>query len=222
VDRDETEHWRPSNGGVELAATLEDNLAKSGSRMLETSNAWVPGQETVAESSWEAWLAQEEGRTRGETRILYDARSPRPDGHVGPGLASRRWSTCTATATGSARRSDAPPDVRPIMERIWSPKVPAGRLEAEVPELADRGADAWVSSGGVEAARRPDGRGRPGRAGGAVLRRVEVAGRDGAGRLHDRGRARVHARGVGTGPERPGRHGRRGRGGPEVERAFDA
>lgn len=71
---DETENWRPENGGTELASTLDDNLAKSGSRMLETSNAWVPGMASVAEDTYAAWVAQEEGRTRGETRILYDAR----------------------------------------------------------------------------------------------------------------------------------------------------
>lgn len=78
VIADETEHWKPSNGGPELARTLADNLAKSGSRMLETSNAWVPGTETVAELSWDAWIAQEEGRTRSESRILYDARLAPP------------------------------------------------------------------------------------------------------------------------------------------------
>jgi len=76
---DETEHWRPNNGGPELHSTLSDNLAKSGSRMLETCNAWVPGLESVAEATWDAWVAQEEGKTRGETRILYDARVAPPD-----------------------------------------------------------------------------------------------------------------------------------------------
>ncbi len=76
---DETEHWKPSNGGPELARTLADNLAKSGSRMLETSNAWVPGSGTVAELSWDAWIAQEEGRSRAESRILYDARLASPE-----------------------------------------------------------------------------------------------------------------------------------------------
>ncbi len=79
VIADETEHWKPSNGGPELSRTLADNLAKSGSRMLETSNAWVPGGATVAESSWDAWLAQEEGRTKTDSRILYDARLAPPE-----------------------------------------------------------------------------------------------------------------------------------------------
>jgi hypothetical protein len=40
---DEPEHWTPARNGPEFAATLADNLAKSGSRMLETCNSWEPG-----------------------------------------------------------------------------------------------------------------------------------------------------------------------------------
>jgi hypothetical protein len=76
---DELEHWKPSNGGTDLASTLADNLAKSGSRMMGTCNSWVPGAGTVAEADWDAWVAQEEGRTRNESRILYDARVAPPD-----------------------------------------------------------------------------------------------------------------------------------------------
>jgi hypothetical protein len=71
---DETEHWLPNNGGIELMATLEDNLAKSGSRMVETNNAWKEGTESVSEDTFAGWVAQEEGRTVGETSVLYDAR----------------------------------------------------------------------------------------------------------------------------------------------------
>jgi hypothetical protein len=68
-----TEHWLPSNGGPDLAAVLDRNLGKSGSRMWETSNAWDPGAGSVAESTWDAWVAQQEGRTKGSGRTLYDA-----------------------------------------------------------------------------------------------------------------------------------------------------
>lgn len=54
VVADEVEHWTPSRGGPELSATLSDNLAKSGSRMLETCNAWEPGLDSVAEDSYAA------------------------------------------------------------------------------------------------------------------------------------------------------------------------
>lgn len=76
---DETEHWTASNGGGELAATISDNLAKSGSRMVETNNAWKPGIGTVAESTFEAWAIQQEGKSQNSTHILYDARIAPPD-----------------------------------------------------------------------------------------------------------------------------------------------
>jgi hypothetical protein len=76
---DESEHWRPANGGIELAAVMDRNLAKSSSRAIETCNAWEPGAGSVAEATWDAWVAQEEGRTRSKSRILYDARVAPPD-----------------------------------------------------------------------------------------------------------------------------------------------
>lgn len=73
---DETEHWTPSRGGQALMEVLERNLSKSGSRLVETCNAWQPGEMSVAEETWDAWELQMAGRTKGETRILYDARVP--------------------------------------------------------------------------------------------------------------------------------------------------
>lgn len=110
---DESEHWKPANGGVELASTLQDNLAKSGSRMLETSNAWVPGQDSVAEKSWDAWVAQEEGRTRADTKILYDAVIAPPDTDLTDPESLRAglefvYDDCWWQ------------DLHPIEQRIWS------------------------------------------------------------------------------------------------------
>lgn len=76
---DETEHWTPSNGGPELSNTLEDNLVKSGSRMMSTCNSWVPGRDSVAETEFNSWVDQEEGRSEAEGRILYDARIAPPN-----------------------------------------------------------------------------------------------------------------------------------------------
>ena len=76
---DETEHWKPAGGGPALAGVLDRNLAKSNSRAVETCNAWEPGEETVAEETYDAWIAQEENRTTSESLILYDARIAPPD-----------------------------------------------------------------------------------------------------------------------------------------------
>jgi hypothetical protein len=76
---DQTESFYPNNGGVDLAEVMNRNVGKSGSRIIETSNAWEPGAESVAESTYDAWVAQEEGRLKGKGKILYDARVAPPD-----------------------------------------------------------------------------------------------------------------------------------------------
>lgn len=135
---DETGHWRPGNGGTELASTIEDNLAKSGSRMLETSNAWVPGEDSVAEDTFAAWVAQEEGRTRGETRILYDA----VIAPAGTGLADPE----SLRAALEHVYADCPwADVRAIMERIWSPRARPDDSRRKYLNRPTAAEDAWTT-----------------------------------------------------------------------------
>lgn len=72
---DQTESWVSSNGGIKLAATIRRNLAKVGGSSVETPNAFVPGEGSVAEKSHEAWKAQVEGKLRGaDGGILLDHR----------------------------------------------------------------------------------------------------------------------------------------------------
>lgn len=135
---DETEHWRPNNGGVELASTLEDNLAKSGSRMMETSNAWVPGMESVAEDTWEAWLVQEEGRTKGARKILYDAVIAPPD----TDMADR---DSLAKALEHVYGDCPWVDIENIIERIWSPKARPDESKRKYLNWPTVAQDAWVT-----------------------------------------------------------------------------
>ena len=145
VIADETEHWTPATGGVDMAETLRNNLAKSGSRMLETCNSWIPGRETVAESSFDEWCLQEEGALIDDKsqRVLYDARvapwntvltdSPE-EGEVGLSEALEfvyRYSPWTA--------------VNSIKNEIWSPSMSVSRSRRfflNQPNTAD---DAWVT-----------------------------------------------------------------------------
>jgi hypothetical protein len=76
---DETEHWNRVNGGHDLAEVMDRNLGKTASRAVETCNAWEPGAESVAELTYDAWVAQEEGQTLSELQILYDARIAPPE-----------------------------------------------------------------------------------------------------------------------------------------------
>jgi len=146
VVADETEHWKPSNGGVELAATLADNLAKSGNRMLETSNAWVPGADTVAEATYTAWLAQEEGRTRGKQRILYDARMAPPDTDMSdPKSLRAALEFVYADCDWKRPAPKKPVDVKPIMERIWSPLSAPDDSKRKYLNWPTAAHDAWLS-----------------------------------------------------------------------------
>lgn len=135
---DETEHWKPANGGVELASTLQDNLAKSGSRMLETANAWIPGQESVAEDSYLAWIAQEEGRTRGDTKILYDAVIASPDTDLADPESLR-------AGLAQVYEDCWWQDINPIMERIWAPNAKPNDSKRKYLNWPAAATDAWTT-----------------------------------------------------------------------------
>lgn len=146
---DETEHWTSSNGGIEFYQTLDRNLRKSGSRMLETSNAWEPGLGTVAENTWDAYVAQEEGRTRGETAILYDARVAPPDTN----LADPESLT---DALKFVYDDAFWVPINDIREAIWDPRTPpdlARRFYLNQPTAAT---DAWITPQEWSAAAAPE------------------------------------------------------------------
>jgi len=63
---DETHLWLPSNGGRRLAAVLRRNLGKGAGRSLESTNAFLPGEHSVAEDTHRAY-------ENGEPGLLYDA-----------------------------------------------------------------------------------------------------------------------------------------------------
>ena len=75
---DQTEEWKPSNGGVRLAATIRRNLGKTGGTSIESPNAYEPGAGSVAEDSAEFFRRIREGRVKGEG-LLYDHREAPPD-----------------------------------------------------------------------------------------------------------------------------------------------
>lgn len=114
---DELEHWTPSNGGVDFYEVLDRNLAKSNSRMIETCNSWKPGAGSVAETVWDSYIAQEEGKTRGETRILYDAIEAPDDFDI--------KDPDELLEALSIVYGDCPwVNLKGIRERIWDTKVP--------------------------------------------------------------------------------------------------
>lgn len=64
---DESHLLLPTNGGKRLVATIRRNVAKTNGLSVELTNAHVPGEESVAEKSFDA-------AERGEPGLLYDSR----------------------------------------------------------------------------------------------------------------------------------------------------
>lgn len=74
-----TESWTPTNGGIRLAGTIRRNLSKTGGASVETPNAFEPGIGSVAEHTFQAFQAQQEGRTRLDKGLLVDHREAPPE-----------------------------------------------------------------------------------------------------------------------------------------------
>lgn len=64
---DETHLWTPRNGGPKLASTIRRNVAKMDGRSFESTNAWKPGEDSVAEMT---------SKAAGAPGVLFDHRRP--------------------------------------------------------------------------------------------------------------------------------------------------
>lgn len=135
---DETEWWTPGTGGPNLAGVIDRNLAKSSSRAIETANAWEPGADSVAETTFNAWDAQVAGRTKGDSKILYDARIAPADTDLGDEKSLTRGLRFVY--------EDCPwVDLQTIKDRIWDPRTlpdVSRRFYLNQPTAAE---DAWTT-----------------------------------------------------------------------------
>lgn len=165
IVKDELEHWKPSNAGPALAATLDDNLAKSGARALGTCNAWEPGADSVAETDWDAWVLQEEGRLRDDAgRMLYDAVVAPPDTDMADAAslaAALQWvyADCEWKIPHGPDGEPVPgelPDVRPMMGRIWSPRAKPDDSQRKYLNRPTAAIDAWTTPEAWALLARPD------------------------------------------------------------------
>ena len=116
---DETEWWL-GKAGSEFMNTLADNLAKSGSRMVETNNAWKPGVGSQAESTWDTWVEQEEkllaqGFTKSGSLLLYDAVIAPPETDMSDDESLER--ALRHVYADCEWKTDQ--EIRAIMTRIW-------------------------------------------------------------------------------------------------------
>lgn len=157
---DELEHWLPAQGGPAMLETIQQNAAKMGGRFMGTCNAWVPGEQSSAESIFEAWCDQEDGLTRGKTKILYDARIAPPntvltdepeEGQVG------------LTKALEYVYEDCPwVNLESIKEQIWSPEYPESRSIRFFLNRPNAAEASWITLEEWTQLRKPDRKVEPG------------------------------------------------------------
>lgn len=157
---DELEHWVPAQGGPAMLQTIQQNAAKMGGRFMGTCNAWVPGEQSSAEAVFEAWCDQEDGLTRGKTKILYDARIAPPntvltdepeEGQVG------------LTKALEYVYEDCPwVNLESIKEQIWSPEYPESRSIRFFLNRPNAAEASWVTLEEWTQLRKPDRKVEPG------------------------------------------------------------
>lgn len=78
---DQTEEWVPSNGGKRLHQVIDSNAAKRSGSYLETPNAFIPGENSVAENSANYWSMIQEGKAVADG-LYYDHREAPGDTDV--------------------------------------------------------------------------------------------------------------------------------------------
>ena len=157
---DELEHWLPAQGGPAMLETIQQNAAKMGGRFMGTCNAWVPGEQSSAEAIFEAWCDQEDGLTRGKTKILYDARIAPPntvlkdepeEGQVG------------LTKALEYVYEDCPwVNLESIKEQIWSPEYPESRSIRFFLNRPNAAEASWITLEEWTQLRKPDRKVKPG------------------------------------------------------------
>lgn len=82
---DQTEEWVAGNHGHQLAQNLRNNAYKTGGLILESPNAFTPGDNSVAEQSAKSWERMQSGKIadRDVRSILYDHREAPAETDVG-------------------------------------------------------------------------------------------------------------------------------------------
>lgn len=150
---DQSEEWVASNGGVRLANTMRANAAKVGGTTLESPNAFIPGEGSVAEESAAYWAAIREGRSR-DDGLLYDHREAPADTDM-----TDRESLIDGLRVAYGDSSGHPDgcvihdepcqpghvDLERLVSTIWDPAQDVQQSRSDFLNQITHASDSWVS-----------------------------------------------------------------------------
>lgn len=150
---DQTEEWVPSNGGVRLAQTIRTNTSKNGGRTLESPNAFIPGENSVAEESAAFAAAIREGRAR-STALLLDHREAPADTDMTEEeslIAGLRVAYGDSSGHPDGCVIHNPPcapghaDLDALVTRIWDPATDVQIARSDFLNQITHASDSWVA-----------------------------------------------------------------------------
>lgn len=145
---DQTEEWRPSNGGVRLAATIRRNLGKTGGVSVESPNAFVPGEKSVAEASAEYAARINEGRAA-DAGLLYDHREAPPETDM-----SDRVSLLAGLKVAYGESDWV--DLDRIVAEVWDPDTDPQDARRFYLNQITHATDSWLAHPEWKAVAKPD------------------------------------------------------------------
>jgi hypothetical protein len=161
---DQTEEWVETNGGHDLADVIRANAAKVGGTVLESPNAFMPGDDSVAERS--AHFAQQiaEGIAQ-EPSLLYDHREAPPllDLDERPALLEglrQAYGDASADKRGCViHKPPCPPghmNLDRLISTIYDPAQDIQRSRSDFLNQITHHSDAWITAPQWKACFRPD------------------------------------------------------------------
>lgn len=174
---DQSEEWVKQNGGVKLANTMRANAAKVGGTTLESPNAYIPGEGSVAEESAAYAASIREGRARNDG-LLYDHREAPANTSMTERDAPEEFGPDDEEYTGlveglryvygdSSGHPDGclihePPcepghvDIDRLIATIWDPAQDVQQSRSDFLNQITHASDSWVTSVEWEARKRLD------------------------------------------------------------------
>ncbi|MGW7597214.1 terminase [Streptomyces antimycoticus] len=156
---DQTEEWVRSNRGNRLAETMRINAAKVGGTTIESPNAFIPGEGSVAEESAAFWAKIREGQAR-DDGLYYDHREAPPETDMTD--RDSLLAGLAYTYGDSADRNGGHVDLDTLVATIWDPGTDPQTARADFLNQITHASDSWISQpewAGVAAADKVVGRG---------------------------------------------------------------
>ena len=155
VGMNETQHWNASNSGHDMSDVIERNVTKSpdgAARTLAITNAPMPGEDSVAERTRDAWELAQAGKAA-DTGIMYDSLEAPADAPM-PVVDDELKIEGAREVIRAVRGDSVWLDIDRIIKSIQDVRNPPSRSKRFWYNMLDSPEDAWCSRQEWEACKR--------------------------------------------------------------------